>query len=67
MKLIEPVFDRAGEFWRASSDAPQQDISALENRIARQSSELDLRLTEFLNYTRCKAGRRASCRPRRKK
>ncbi len=48
MKFIEPAFDRAGEFWPASSDAPQRDISALENTIARQSSELDLRLTEVL-------------------
>ena len=48
MKAIEPVFDRAGEFWAAASDAPQKDISALEDTIARQSAELNLRLTEVL-------------------
>ena len=51
MKFIEPVFERAGERVhrpRKHHRAPQRDISALENTIARQSSELDLRLTEVL-------------------
>jgi chromosome segregation ATPase len=48
MKAIEPAFDPAGEFWRASLDAPQKDIGALEDTIARQASELNLRLTEVL-------------------
>jgi chromosome segregation ATPase len=48
MKAIEPAFDRTGEFWRASAGAPEKDIKALEDTIARQSSELDLRLTEVL-------------------
>ena len=49
MKFIEPAFDRAGEFWPASFDARQKNISTLENTIARQSSELDERLTEILD------------------
>jgi chromosome segregation ATPase len=48
MKFIEPAFDRAGEFWQASLDVPQKEIDALEETIARQSSELKLRLTEVL-------------------
>src|SRR5262245_36280928 len=48
MKLIEPAFDPAGEFLPASFDAPQKDIRALEDTIARQSAELNLRLTEVL-------------------
>jgi chromosome segregation ATPase len=48
MKAIEPAFDRAGEFWAASLDAPQKDVGALEDTIARQSAELNLRLTEVL-------------------
>ena len=48
MRPIEPTFDRAGEFWAASLDAPQKDVSALEDTIARQSTELNRRLTEVL-------------------
>lgn len=46
MKLIEPSFEPASEFW--PTDAAERDIGALENTIARQSSELNLRLTEVL-------------------
>jgi hypothetical protein len=48
MKFIEPAFDPAGEFLPASFDATQRDIKALEDTIARQSLELNLRLTEVL-------------------
>src|SRR5215510_15263323 len=48
MKFTEPAFDPAGEFLPASFDAPQRDIKALEDTIARQSLELNLRLTEVL-------------------
>jgi len=48
MRPIEPAFDRAGEFWATSLDAPQKDVSALDVTIARQSSELNQRLTEVL-------------------
>lgn len=48
MKFIEPAFDPAGEFLPRTSDASDRDIGALENTIARQSSELNLRLTEVL-------------------
>ena len=47
MKLIEPSFEPASEFWPVPMDA-ERDIGALENTIARQSSELNLRLTEVL-------------------
>jgi chromosome segregation ATPase len=48
MKLVEPSFEPASEFWPAPTDAAERDIGALENTIARQSSELNLRLTEVL-------------------
>ena len=48
MRPIEPAFDRAGEFWATSLDAPQKDVSALEDTIVRQSAELNQRLTEVL-------------------
>lgn len=48
MRPIEPAFDRTGEFWATSLDAPQKDVSALEDTIARQCAELNQRLTEVL-------------------
>jgi chromosome segregation ATPase len=48
MKFIEPAFDPEGEFSPRPLNAPHRDISALENTIARQSSELNLRLAEVL-------------------
>ena len=48
MKLSEPSFEPASEFWPVPMDAAERDIGALENTIARQSSELNLRLTEIL-------------------
>ena len=48
MKLIEPAFDPAGEFLPASFDASQKNIRALEEIIAKQSLELNQRLTEVL-------------------
>src|SRR5262245_2689806 len=48
MKFIEPTFDAGGELWPALSNQPPKDTGALEDTIARQSSELNLRLTEVL-------------------
>jgi len=49
MKSVEPVFDFPEEFYPAGSGASETDIRALEDTIARQSSELNLRLTEILD------------------
>jgi chromosome segregation ATPase len=46
MRSIEPAFDTA--FPLRPSDISDRDISVLENTIARQSAELNLRLTEVL-------------------
>jgi chromosome segregation ATPase len=46
VKFIEPAFDAGGELWPTLSNVPDTDISALENTIANQSAELNLRLTE---------------------
>jgi chromosome segregation ATPase len=46
MRLIEPAFDTPVPL--RPSDISDRDISALENTIARQSAELNLRLTEVL-------------------
>jgi len=48
MKLIEPAFDVGGEFWPAPPADPGADIRALENTIAKQSAELNLRVTEIV-------------------
>ena len=48
MKFIEPTFDPAGGAWPLPSNTHQKDISDLENKFAKQSSELNLRLTEVL-------------------
>jgi chromosome segregation ATPase len=49
MKSVEPVFDFPEDFYPAGSGASETDIRALEDTIARQSSELNLRLTEILD------------------
>jgi chromosome segregation ATPase len=49
MKSVEPAFDFPGEFCPAGSGVSETDIRALEDTIARQSSELNLRLTEILD------------------
>jgi hypothetical protein len=48
MKSVEPAFDPLGELWPALPDTSHSDIRTLENTIARQSSELNARLTEIL-------------------
>jgi chromosome segregation ATPase len=48
MKFMEPTFDAGGELWPALSNQPHKDTGPLEDTIARQSSELNLRLTEVL-------------------
>jgi hypothetical protein len=47
-EIIEPAFDAGGEFWPTLSDVPHMDIRALENTIAKQSAELNLRLLEII-------------------
>ena len=49
MKSVEPVFDFPEDFYPAGSGASETDIRVLEDTIARQSSELNLRLTEILD------------------
>ena len=47
MKFIEPAFEAGGALWPALSSGPDGD-SALNDKLARQSAELKLRLTEIL-------------------
>jgi chromosome segregation ATPase len=47
MKFIEPAFDAGGALWPTLSSGPDAD-SALNEKLARQSAELKLRLTEIL-------------------
>ena len=49
MKSVEPAFDFPGDFCPAGPGVSETDIRALEDTIARQSSELNLRLTEILD------------------
>src|SRR5262249_62059360 len=49
MKSLEPVFDFPGEFCAAGPSASEADIRVLEDTIASQSSELNLRLTAVLD------------------
>jgi hypothetical protein len=48
MKFIEPTFDVGGELWPALSADPGADIRALEHKIAKQSTELNLRVIEIV-------------------
>jgi chromosome segregation ATPase len=47
MKFVEPVFETADQLWPALSNVPDAD-SALNDKFAKQSAELKLRLTEIL-------------------
>lgn len=48
MKFIEPAFETGGDLWPALSNAPDADARALNAKLARQSAELRVRLTEIL-------------------
>lgn len=48
MKLVEPAFEIGGDLWRTSSNVPDADARALKEKLARQSAELNRRLTEIL-------------------
>jgi chromosome segregation ATPase len=48
MRSVEPAFDPLGEFCPALPDNLYSDVHSLENTIAKQSSELNARLTEIL-------------------
>ena len=48
MKFIEPVFETGGDLWRTLSNVPDADARALNEKLARQSAELNRRLTEIL-------------------
>jgi chromosome segregation ATPase len=47
MKFIEPAFEAGGALWPALSSGPDA-WSAINDKLARQSAELRLRLTEIL-------------------
>ena len=47
MKFIEPTFEAGGALWPTLSSGPDAD-RALNDKLARQSAELKLRLTEIL-------------------
>jgi len=48
MKFIEPTFETGGDLWPALTNFPDADARALNDKHARQSDELTLRLTEIL-------------------
>ena len=48
MKLVEPAFETGGDFWRTLADVPETDARALNEKLVRQSVELNRRLTEVL-------------------
>lgn len=48
MKFIEPAFETGGDLWPALSNVPDADARALNDKLARQSAELRVRLTEIL-------------------
>jgi len=48
MKFIEPAFETGGDLWPALTIVPDADDRALNDKLARQSDELTLRLTEIL-------------------
>ncbi len=47
MKFVEPAFEAGGALWPTLSSGPDAD-RALNDKLARQSAELKLRLTEIL-------------------
>lgn len=48
MKLVEPAFETGGDLWRTPPNGHDADARALNEKFARQSAELNLRLTEVL-------------------
>ena len=48
MKLVEPAFESGGDLLRALSNAPDVQARALNEKLVRQSAELNRRLTEIL-------------------
>jgi len=48
MNFAEPAFETTGELWPALPSVPHADVSALNDKLVRQSAELKLRLTEIL-------------------
>ncbi|MFZ0259771.1 MAG: hypothetical protein WAL36_07345 [Pseudolabrys sp.] len=48
MKFIEPAFDPAEASWRTMPGATHDDVGDLPDRLAKQSTELSLRLNEIL-------------------
>jgi hypothetical protein len=38
MKFIEPAFETGGDLWRTSSNVPDADARALNEKLARQSA-----------------------------
>jgi len=48
VKFIEPAFETGGDLWPALTNVPDADARALNDKLARQSDELTLRLTEIL-------------------
>ncbi|MFZ1214484.1 MAG: hypothetical protein WAO13_14020, partial [Pseudolabrys sp.] len=48
MKFIEPAFDPAEASWQTMPGATHDDVSDLPDRLAKQSTDLSLRLNEIL-------------------
>lgn len=48
MRFVEPTFEIGGELWRTLPDVPDANVHAPEKKLARQSVELNRRLTEVL-------------------
>ena len=48
MKFIEPAFDPAEASWQTMPGATQDDVSDLQDRLAKQSKKLYLRINEIL-------------------
>lgn len=48
MKLVEPAFASDADLWLPLPDVPDADARALNQKLARQSAELNRRLTEVL-------------------
>ena len=48
MKFIEPVFEAGGDLWRTPSNVPDAEARVLNEKLSRQSAELNRRLTEIL-------------------
>jgi hypothetical protein len=48
MKFIEPAFDPAEASWQTMPGATHDGVSDLPDRLAKQSTELSLRLNEII-------------------